>query len=103
MVTERITVLDFLCKAGLEGDVGFLRKVVRRLAEALMALEAEHRVGGQPHLWESWLARPSPRPPPAPLAHPGGGDYPAHPRAEEGKLLPLFPERAAEPRRFFWR
>ena len=32
-----------LCKAGLEGDVGFLRKVVRTLAEALMALKEEQR------------------------------------------------------------
>ncbi len=47
--TARMALQELVRKAGLEGDVDFLREGVRVLAEALMAAEVTAHVGAAPH------------------------------------------------------
>lgn len=49
MAHEKVSVLEFLRTAGLAVEVNVLREGVRVLAEALMALYVEERVGAQPY------------------------------------------------------
>src|SRR3954466_12847777 len=45
----RMTLLATLRKAGMEGDVDFLREGVRVLAEAVMDAEVTQQLGAAPH------------------------------------------------------
>jgi len=47
MAKDRIVLLEQLRKAGVDGDVDFLREGVRMLAEALMDLEIKEKTGAE--------------------------------------------------------
>ncbi len=46
---DRVSLLGLLRKAGLDGDVDFLRESVEMLAQAVIELEADQRIGAEKH------------------------------------------------------
>lgn len=46
---DRVSLLDLLRKAGMDGDVDFLRESVEVLAQAVIELEASERIGAEKH------------------------------------------------------
>lgn len=46
---DRVSLLDLLRKAGMEGDMDFLREGVEVLAQAVIELEAGERIGAEKH------------------------------------------------------
>jgi transposase-like protein len=49
MATDRIALLEELGKSAHSGDVDFLRRAVKTMAESLMELEVAARLGADPH------------------------------------------------------
>jgi len=46
---DKVALLDVLRKAGMAGDVDFLRASLQALAQALVDLEASERIGAAPY------------------------------------------------------
>jgi len=46
---DRVSLLDLPGKAGMDGDVDFLRKSIEVLAQAVIELEASERIGAEKH------------------------------------------------------
>jgi len=46
---DRVSLLDLLRKAGMDGDVGVLRESVEVLAQAVIELEAIEKIGAERH------------------------------------------------------
>jgi len=46
---DRVSLLDLLRKAGMDGDMDFLRESVEVLAQAVIELEASERIGAEKH------------------------------------------------------
>jgi len=44
---DRVSLLDLLRKAGMDGDVDFPRESVKVLAQAVIELEASERIGAE--------------------------------------------------------
>ncbi len=49
MAMDKVALLDVLRKAGVAGDVDFLRVSLQALAQALIDLEASERIGARPY------------------------------------------------------
>ena len=49
MAMDKVALLDVLRKAGMAGDVDFLRASLQALAQALVDLEASERIGAAPY------------------------------------------------------
>jgi putative transposase len=49
MATDRMALLDQLGRSAASGDVDFLRRSIKAMAEALMELEVAAKLGAEPH------------------------------------------------------
>jgi transposase-like protein len=54
---DRVSLLDLLRKAGMDGDVDFLRESVEVLAQAVIELEASERVGADKQVKSQFVCK----------------------------------------------